>query len=332
MPLAEGVRRFIDEVEAGLPDAEVLVTEPAMCPDAVGGSVSAAVPASGQRGSLVAGVEPRGAATWVAFQLDPTSDRFLLEHKQFGRPLLPAVMGAELIAQAALAAGGGGEIRDFAVERPIGFPVDHPREIRVEVAPATSGRREIRGWAEMLNSEGRAAGEDRVHVSGAVTGGPVEPIAATLDEPPFPYNPMVYQDDGPMWHGPGFRTLTGLFLDRSGGWGRLVAPDADFIAGPRGAEGWTVPIAILDGCIVACAVYSYILCGRRVEVPVRFERLRIVDQPRRGEKCTVRMQFRSQDQRESVYDLVLFGADGRAVLALDGLHLAVMGPERSRPS
>jgi acyl carrier protein len=333
MPLAEGVRRFMDEIEAGLPDAEVLVTEPVMCPDAVGESTVPVAPAAAHRGSLVAGVEPRGDVTWVTFRLDPTSDRFLLEHKQFGRPLLPAVMGAELIAQAALAAGGtGGEIRDFIVERPIGFPVDQPREIRVEVGPPAAGRREVRGWAEVLNSEGRAAGEDRVHVSGAVTGGPVEPISATLDEPPFPYNPMAYQDDAPMWHGPAFRTLTGLFLDRSGGWGRLIAPDADDVAGPRAAAGWTVPIAILDGCIVACAVYSYILCGRRVEVPVRFERLRIVDQPRRGEKCTVRMQFRSQDQRESVYDLVLFNADGRAILALDGLHLAVMGPERSRPA
>lgn len=332
MPRAEGVRRFMDEIEAGLPDTEVLVTEPAMCPDAVGGP-PAAIGAAAPRGSLVAGVEPRGAATWVAFALDPTRDRFLLEHKQFGRPLLPAVMGAELIAQAAAAAGaGGGEIRDFAVERPIGFPVDQPREIRVEVGPAAAGRREVRGWAGMLNGEGRTAGEDRVHVSGAVTTGPVDPITATLDEPPFPYNPMVYQDDGPMWHGPTFRTLTGLFLDRTGGWGRLVATDADAVAGPRGAAGWTVPVAILDGCIVACAVYSYILCGRRVEVPVRFDRLRIAAQPQRGEKCTVRMRFRSQDQRESVYDLVLFGADGRPLVAIDGLHLAVMAPDRSRPA
>jgi len=330
MPRAEGVRRFMDEIEAGLPDAEVLVTEPAMCPDAVGGPTVATAAAT-HRGSLVAGVEPRGAATWVKFALDPTRDRFLLEHKQFGRPLLPAVMGAELIAQAAAAAGaGGGEIRDFAVERPIGFPVDQPREIRVEVGPAGAGRRAVRGWTGMLNGEGRTAGEDRVHVSGVITAGPVEPIAATLDEPPFPYNPMVYQDDGPMWHGPTFRTLTGLFFDRSGGWGRLVAPDADVVAGPRGAAGWTVPVATLDGCIVACAVYSYILCGRRVEVPVRFDRLRIAAQPQCGETCTVRMRFRSQDQRDSVYDLVLFGADGRPLLALDGLHLAVMGPDRSR--
>ncbi|MFM8706525.1 MAG: polyketide synthase dehydratase domain-containing protein, partial [Planctomycetia bacterium] len=121
-------------------------------------------------------------------------------------------------------------------------------------------------------------------------------------------------------------------FDRSGGWARLVAPDEDIVAAPRGAVGWTVPVALLDGCIVACAVYSYILCRRRVEIPLRFERLRITAQPATGEKCTVRLFFRSQDEKESVYDFVLFGADGRAILALDGLHLSVAGSDRSQRS
>jgi hypothetical protein len=99
---------------------------------------------------------------------------------------------------------------------------------------------------------------------------------------------------------------------------------------PRGSKGWTIPVALLDGCIVACAVYSYILCGRRVEVPLAFERLRIAATPRGGEKCVARLRFRSQDARESLYDVVLFGDDGRVILALDGLHLAVMGSDRSR--
>jgi hypothetical protein len=42
------------------------------------------------------------------------------------------------------------------------------------------------------------------------------------------------------------------------------------------------------------------------------------------------MLFRSQDARESVYDLMLFGDDDRAILSLDGLHLMVMGSDRSR--
>ena len=238
-----------------------------------------------------------------------------------------------MLSQAARAAGACDrvrEIRDFAVERPIGFPVDAPRSVQVEIGSVVDGAVEARGWAAVLNAEGRPAGEDRVHIRGIVAGGAVEPITAQLDEPPFPFNPMHYQDDAPLRHGPSFRTLDGLFLDRSGGWGRLTSLRGDGATLPRGPKGWTVPVALLDGCIVACAVYSYILCGRRVEVPVAFNRLRVVDQPRGDEKCTARMLFRSQDARESVYDLVLFGDDGRALLALEGLRLAVMGAERSR--
>jgi NAD(P)-dependent dehydrogenase (short-subunit alcohol dehydrogenase family)/acyl carrier protein len=362
MPLAEGVRRFMDEVEAGLPEAEVLVTEPAMCPDAVppaetgnGSSVAAAAatntaaatqaaaatsashrqPAKGDVGSLVGSVAHEGDSTWVSFRLDPTSDRFLIDHLQHTRPLLPAVMGAELLAQAAVAAGACGkvqEIRDFAVERPIGFPVDAPRELRIEVGGPEGDAVFSQGWAAVLNTEGRTAGEERVHLRGRVCTGALEPVTATLDQPPFPFNPMVYQEDAPLRHGPSFRTLDGLFLDRSGGWGRLVSQHGEGVTLPRGPRGWTVPVALLDGCIVACAVYSYILCGRRVEVPVAFERLRIVSPPRAGEKCITRVFFRSQDARESIYDLVLFGDDARVILALDGLHLAVMAAERSRPS
>ena len=356
MPLAEGVRRFMDEIEAGLPDAEVLVTEPAMCPDVVSSAVTggdgvaaaaatthaaAAVSAgrvpqpTGDVGSLVGGVEQQGDRTWVSFRLDPTSDRFLIDHLQYGRPLLPAVMGAELVAQAAVAAGACGrvqEIRDFAVERPIGFPVDASRDVRVEIGARDGDEIMAQGWATVLNAEGRPAGEERVHLRGKVLAGAVEPVVATLDQPPFPFNPMYYQEDAPLRHGPSFRTLDGLFLDRSGGWGRLVSQHGDGVTLPRGPKGWTVPVALLDGCIVACAVYSYILCGRRVEVPLAFERLRMMTPPRGGEKCIARLLFRSQDTRESIYDLVLFGDDGRVILALDGLHLAVMAAERSRPS
>jgi hypothetical protein len=108
-----------------------------------------------------------------------------------------------------------------------------------------------------------------------------------------------------------------------------VATDPEVLAHPRGAAGWTLPIALLDGCLVGCAVYSYILLGKRVEVPLRFERLRIVSQPSIGEKCTLRLFYCSHDHSESIYNFVLYGADGRAILAVDKLHLAVTS-DRSR--
>ena len=333
MPLAEGVGRFMAEIEAGLPEAEVLVTEPIFCLDAA--AAGAAHAPAAPRGSLVAAVEQAGRGTKVRFVLDPTADRFLTEHLQYQRPLLPAVMGAELLAQATLAAVGCErveEIRDFVVERPLGFPTDQPREVRVEVEPGASGLVTARAWSTAPGADGPEGDLSRGHASAILLTGAAEPVTAKLDDLPLPFNPMVYQDDGPMWHGPSFRVLTGLFLDRSGGWGRLAAPNADTVAHPRGAAGWTVPVAMLDGAIVACAVYSYILCGKRVEIPVRFDRLRVVGRAMAAEKCTVRLFFRSQDPHKTVYDFVIYGADGRALVAVDGLHLAVLSPERSRPS
>ena len=343
MPLAEGVGRFMDEIEAGLPDVEVLVTESVLCPDAVSGPLPSAISATDavgveavmnrlQVGSLVGAVEKKGDATWVSFHLNPTSDCFLREHTQHGRPLLPAVMGAELLAQAAIAAGACQqvqEIRDFVVERAVGFSSDQGRQLRVEVSAAQDGLVRVQGWSRMRSATIAVESDERVHLSGVVAGELEEPILSSLDSMPFPFNPMVYQNDAPLKHGPAYRTLSGLLLDRDGGWGRLVATDPEVLAHPRGAAGWTLPIALLDGCLVGCAVYSYILLGKRVEVPLRFERLRIVSQPSIGEKCTLRLFYCSHDHSESIYNFVLYGADGRAILAVDKLHLAVTS-DRSR--
>jgi len=330
MPLAEGVGRFLTEIEAGLPEAEVLVTEHVFC--LAGTAVAAAAPAGGAAaaGSLVAGVDRTAAGATVEFRLDPTADQFLVDHTQYGRPLLPAVMGAELLAQAACAAGACDqvvEISDFVVERPIAFPTDRPRAVHVDVS-SSGGRIEVRARLTGGGDPGTAAGRERVHVRGMVAG-ITAPVEATCSQPPFPFYPTGYADDAPLRHGPAFRTLTALFFDRSGGWARLTAPDEDVVAAPRGAAGWTVPVALVDGCIVACAYYSHVMCGQRVEIPLRFERLRMVGRPRAGEVCTARFLFRSQDAKTTVYDVVLFGAGERPVLALDGLTLAVMGPERS---
>ncbi|MEE2797135.1 MAG: SDR family NAD(P)-dependent oxidoreductase, partial [Planctomycetota bacterium] len=326
MPLAEGVQHFLDEIAAGLPASEVVVTEPAFC-EAAGCVMSeAADETSTSAGSLINNVQPTAEGVSVSVDFEPTRDRFLVEHTQYGRPLLPAVMAAELIAQSALAAGVTGavrELRNVTIHRPFGFSTDAQREVTVTVGQQTAtGEVPVVGWAAVQNAGGDQSGDPREHFSGSVLVDATGRIDKPLDDQLFPFNPMVYQEDAPLRHGQSFRTLSGLFLDRSGGWGRLTAPDPHIVAAPRGAHGWTVPIALLDGCIVGCAVYSYILLGKRVEVPLRFERLRFADTARENEKCTVRMFYRSHDEKESIYDFILYGSDNRPILALDGLHLA----------
>lgn len=195
-------------------------------------------------------------------------------------------------------------------------------EVRCE-----GGERRVLGHAQPVSGLDRTV--EWVHFRGTVAEGSTEPIATAIGEPPFPFNPMIYQDDAPLVHGPSFRTLKDLYLDRSGGWGRVVAPRGEGVSLPRGTRGWTVPVEILDGCLVACAVYSYLLCGRRVEIPVRMARVRLASRPVAGETCRLRLLLQAQSAQESVYDFVVVGADGRGILAVEGLHLAMVPAEET---
>ena len=62
-----------------------------------------------------------------------------------------------------------------------------------------------------------------------------------------------------------------------------------------------------------------------------FSRVRLYSKATVGEKCTARLFFRTQDARTTVYDVILFGADGRGILAVDGLCLAIIKAERTTP-
>jgi acyl transferase domain-containing protein/acyl carrier protein/NAD(P)-dependent dehydrogenase (short-subunit alcohol dehydrogenase family) len=343
MPLAEGVRRFIDEIEAGQPDVEVLVTEPMLASDADCGQVSSSSVVGDNRrsrdggathphwGSLVADVHQIGEKRSVTFHLDPTSDRFLLEHLQYGRPLLPGVMGLELLAQAGIAAQfltNVCELRDFSIDQPIGFSDDIPKDVKVDVL-LSNGVIETKAFLQCDQPSSRSSDNDVPQLRGLLVPGSPEPISEQCSEPPFPFFPTNYRDDSPLRHGPTLQTLKGLFLDRSGGWARLTAVDENVVAQPRGARGWTVPVALLDGCVMACGIYSYVMCGQRTEIPRTIDRVRFFSKAADKEKCTARLYFRNQDAKTSIYDVVLFGADGRGILAVDGLRLAVMRAERS---
>ena len=334
MPLEEGATRLLAELEAGLPQAEVVITEPKMCEGAIDWPeadrqvasenhlTQSAPNAKNVSGSLVAEIE---SAQSVTFELNPMQDCFLLEHKQLGRPLLPAVMGLELMSQAAIAAGQVSavrEIRDFKVSRPASFSSDNERTFRVAMHEAENGlAAEL--MARHMRPDGRVADKEREHMGCKVfaehSTGDLVPLGDRL----FPFNPMVYQDEAPMWHGPAFRTLKGLFYERSGGWGKLLAPDMNILAAPRDAAGWTIPAALLDGCIVAAAVYSYLMLGKRVDIPMGFDRLRLYELPESGEECAVRVLYRSHTDSETRYDFTLYGADERVLLSVDGLHLSV---------
>lgn len=322
MPLAEGIRRFLDEIEAGLPEAEVLITEPAFVRGAL--PMAAILPPPFES-TLLTNIEVSAEAMRAVVTLDPEADRFLREHRLKGRPILPAVMGIQLLLEAAKAVESRNdisELREFIIHSPIVFATPSPRTMRIQVQQREDGGM----YAEVLRQVPSAmdvdARPEHVHLEGTMVFGRPKADVPVLLPPPLPLYPMIYPEDAPIWHGSSFRTLTGLFLDRSGGWGSLVAPKPSILAEPRQSDGWSLPAALVDGCLVACGIYSYVMCGQRREIPERIDRLCLFSDPHDAELCTVRLHFINQGENETRYNLFLYGADSRPLLALNGLQMA----------
>jgi|GEM_PF-774000 len=337
----EGVNHLIDELRAGTPESEVLITdgffqrqfypfEMEIAPQSTASEPT--TPATGEPtsyGPLIAAWEPKSVASGTArIKFDPEADPFLSEHRLRQKPFLPGVVGLESLAEAARCALGRDtvmEIRNARITNGMSFP-SGPLEARVEVTPVDGGLK-CRLLTEQRDRKGRLIDANRLHVEGIVPAG-VDSSPLVCDppgRPPLGWFPHQYPEDGLMYHGRGLRYLTGCAYQFDGGWGQITAPDLAELAGPRGGEGWTVPISVLDACVVACGGYLFMQFGGVIEVPYEFERLRIARLPRTGEACVIRLFFRERGEKYSRFDFTLFGEGDEPLLQVDGYRTIRVG-------
>ncbi len=269
-------------------------------------------------------------ALWVTatelsadLQFDPTKDLFLLQHKMTGRPILPAVIGMESMIEAASLALPGkclGAVREFVIKTGMKFRTDAPQAARVQVCLENGQAR-----CQLVGGENFAT----VYQSALIemTDQPATATIPAPGQPPFPYNPMMYPDDGQLFHGPMFRALKQLFLHRDGGWAVLSGYPINNLAGERRGDRWFLPPAVLDSCLVACGVDMFIQLEKRVEVPYGCEEFKLVRLPKPKEQCVLRLKYRGHDARHTTYDFTLFGADGGVILTAKSYRGIVTGRE-----
>ncbi len=335
----EGVNHLIDELRAGTPECEVLITDgffqrqfyPFEMEIGAGSADSAQATEQSQPslGPLIAAWQPKSVASGIArIKFDPERDPFLSEHRLRQKPFLPGVVGLESLAEAARCALGRDtvmEIRNARITNGMSFP-SGPLEARVEVAPVEGGL-ECRLLTEQRDRKGRLIDANRLHVEGLVPAS-VDTSPLVCDppgRPPLGWFPHQYPEDGLMYHGRGLRYLTGCAYQYDGGWGQITAPDLAELAGERGGNGWTVPISVLDACVVACGGYLFMQFGGVIEVPYEFERLRIARLPRAGEACIIRLFFRERGEKYSRFDFTLFGEGDEPLLQVDGYRTVRVG-------
>ncbi len=343
----EGVAHLHDELCAGLPQGEILITDgyfqrvfyPLESQDvesATEQSSADAGPVDDTSTPLPAGHpligrwEPDASddSATATIVFDPAVDPFLTQHRLRDKPFLPGVVGIEALLEAAAARNASREVRavrDVEITNGLLFRSDEPITATVRVTPQ-GDTMECRLTTELRNRQGRVVDPQRLHVAGVVDLSETdEPVPQDPPGSPLGWFPHQYADDGLLTHGPAFRCLTDIAYQYDGGWGRIVAPAPSELAGPRLSHNWILPLAVLDACLVTCGSFVFLQFGGEVEVPHGFDQLRWWRQPRPGEVCIVRTYFRGRDEKHSRFDFTLYGEQDEPLLQAVGYRTIRMG-------
>jgi hypothetical protein len=134
-------------------------------------------------------------------------------------------------------------------------------------------------------------------------------------------DPDQAREENLIEHGASFRKLKQIAIDGNSGWGRIVAPPEHEIGGGRGH--WSLPAAVVDSCLVACAIHSRTRLGLK-HLPSSFRHIRIGRLPDAGELCTVQFTLKELLEDFVTYDFILYDADARPILVVDGHRSAIL--------
>ena len=328
MPSTEGVQHLIDELEAGVPEGEILITERQTCLQHYPAfeNISLERSESETLPLIDRVIEQSGSQSLIAeWQLDPRSDQFLTQHLFRERPLLPLVIGIEALAQVALQLQGINhyvqEIRDIQILNGMRFLTDKLQSAHL-TAIDLGETVKSKLTCDFTNRKGKLLQKDRPYLQAEIVLSDrnfTQKLNATPPESSW-YDVWYSEEDLVIYHGPIFRTVRQVSIDdeQGFGWTKLLAPSLEEIAGSRSLQGWTLPSALLDGCFYSCGIYLWHLLKGVVAIPAGIDRIQLGQLPQKGEECFVRMKFRDQVDNQGVFDLSLMKNDGTLILHVEG--------------
>lgn len=332
MPPGEGVEHLIRELESSCEDCEVVLYDhllQAVSPPALSSSPKevllahlyaqadcypyASSPAAvdfPDRTDLASwlGVSPLCVARYLhrplldphtsQITLNPQSDPFLVDHQAYGRAVLPGVVSAEALLEIANRHQPCQELTQLRWRTRL--ELDQPMQL--------SGQLSSDGICQILQVSGEV-------VASAVPEFTLSPRPAWEPLPAdIEWNDFVYPKNLTLVHGPSLQTLKRMRRQGQGFLAELVAPHPQELR----AGHWLVPAALLDGCLMACGTQAFLAHQGRVELPLGMERLVVHSIPGQGEVCRLSCQVLDQDETGSRYRFRLMGAEGQALLEVEG--------------
>ncbi|MGD9721270.1 MAG: beta-ketoacyl synthase N-terminal-like domain-containing protein [Pirellulales bacterium] len=352
IPPREGVEHLCRELEAGLPTTEIVITDrhfertfypfiqdqsSARPVAQAAGETKGAAPATAAAGSPPAAGFPLVARTArrddggseATIEFHPTADPFLLDHQFRGKPLLPAVIGLECVAEAARLASGCHvvAIRDVELVEGLLFHTERLLEARVRSGPLNDGALACELLTDFRNRADKLIKPDRAHLRATAEVSQQPPVLhERMDEPPANLHAFAFQNNGPLYHGPTLHGVKATTFDARGGWGKLVALSLARLGGARSGRDWLVPATALDAAFYVCGIHAWFHGGQSFSLPAGIERVSFGEMPRDDEDCWLWFACRQIDAKQALYDFVIFGADRRPLLRVEGHRIVMVRP------
>ena len=355
MPPDTGVAHLIRELDAGLPENEIIITDSQYytlfySPEMLAENSTATFSVSPNPAArllpgkerLISGnittplveslemfpCEEPTARAKIRFL--PDRDPFLTDHCFRGRPFLPAVIALEAFAETAkrmFPAKSVVALHDLELIKGIVFLANEPLEVTI-MAEATGNLVACRLMAALKNKDGKILDAEHVFAKAVVELADTEqhPHLSMPQPPVGEWHKIWYSDKSAMmYHGPKFQqTSAGLFDETLGVWSKVEAfPIADF-AGSRSSTGWQFHPATVDACLYLCGACVWLELKGALGLPKSLQRLKLGRMPKPSEACMSHITIKSKLDSEFVFDVLCCGEDGETLFCIENYHCQVV--------
>jgi|GEM_PF-3088730 len=355
MPPSDGVSHLIRELEAGLPENEIVITDSQYYSQFYSeklllASDAEVLPSLGVKPATAASAEDtdekQGATFPIVHRIHPVpdsssevigeaiffpeSDPFLIDHRFRGRPLLPAVITMEAFAETVQQMFPDKHIvaiHDLELLRGLTFSAD--TAVSVQITADTAGNLvACELVCPFYNRAGQLVDPHRVYATGVVeiSSEPVSFDSHPVSDPEGECHAIQYADiSAMMYHGPVFQQARDIiFSETQGIWAHLDVAPIELLAGTRNASGWMLNPATVDACLYLCGAYVWLQNDGAVGLPKRIQQFTFGRLPRSGEKCLLSVIPTATGEGELIFHLTCYGDDGKAIFSIMNYHCQIV--------
>ncbi len=304
MPADAGASLAVDLIAAKL-EGEVVVA----------GKLGDFVPSPNH--PLLDSVEREGDEVVARYELDPDRDRWITHHAIDKIPVLPGVLGVELMAAAAMLARPGLEyagVEDVIFDKPVKCYKGDGVTLEVRAVPVDENRVRCSLSSQRASRTGKLIRAE--HFAGTVLLGAASSVEAL---PPafFPDEPIarehIYRR---FFHGPAFQVLRGAEAITRDGLLCTGRVEHAFVA-----QGLVTAPLILEAAFQAAGLHAMVARGV-LALPARVESMAVLSKVNDGEELNITVMRHGE---KDSYDIDVESPSGR-VMSVRGFEMVEKGP------